>query len=278
MRRTFISVLCLVVLAGCGAAGSPSPSAPTSEGFRLRAWLTQALPPAGAFGTAGDVIGIGDGRLIVHGPQIELFPPPLFPNLQEQPISDAGVQAILAAATSAGLLTGPTDLTDNLPPGGQTAHLLFEIDGVKREVTGDPTRQMVCITTPCEAPAGTPEAFGGFWARLSDAPNWLGSEIGAAAPFRATRLALLLTEPQVDPNNEPPIVRWPLDGEMNAFGVAFAGSQVDRCGVVDGDDLATVLNALGGANAQTHVTDGIDAIHLIVVRPLFPDEPDPCGS
>ena len=274
MRRVATLVSILLLVAGCAAAATPSPSAAT--GFALRAWTSQALPPIGAFANAGPIFAIDDGRLILHGPVPAIYPGPLLPNLQQRPISQAGIAAIVDAARRAGLLDGPTDLTGGLPPGGQTGHLLFVIDGVEREVLGDPTRQIVCITTPCDGAPGTPEAFGQFWARIQDLQSWLGSELGPEAPLVIDRLAVLLTEPVNDAILPPSFAPWPLEGEMRKFGVEWPGAPPARCGVVEGEDLAAVLAAFRQANANTRWTDDTDAQFGVVARPLFPGEPDPC--
>jgi hypothetical protein len=278
MRRLATLASALIIVAGCAGAAnpSPSPSAPVT-GFGLRAWTTQALPPVGAFPNAGPLFAIDDGRLIVHGPQIAIYPSPLLPNLQQRPISQAGIDAIVAAARAAGLLDGPTDLTGGLQPGAQTGHLLFVIDGVEREVLGDPTRQIVCVTTPCDGPPGTPEAFGQFWARIQDLQSWLGPELGTETPYVADRLAVLLTEPVVDAALPPSFARWPLTGPMAEFGVEWQGAPPVRCGLIEGEDLEKALAAFRGANANTRWTDDTDAQYGAVVRPLFPGEPDPCG-
>jgi hypothetical protein len=243
----------------------------------LRAWVSQALPPVGSFRSAGPTFVIDQGRLIVHGPQIELYPGPLLPNLQQRVIGQAGIDAIVAAARSAGLLDGPTDLTGGLQPGAETAHLLFTIDGVEREILGDPARQIVCVTTPCVGPPGTPEAFGGFWATVNDLQSWLGVELGPESPYTPDRLAVLLTEPSVDATLRPQVARWPLTGPMKQFGVEWPGASPARCGVIAGADLAAALAAFGAANELTHWTDDTGAEFGVIARPLLPGEPDPCG-
>jgi hypothetical protein len=281
MRRLTSLVLLVLLVCGCAAAGSsptgssPAPSTPAT-GFALRAWISQALPPVGAFRTAGPSMAIDDGRLISYGPQIDIYPGPLLPNLLERPISQAGIDAIVAAARAAGLLDGPTDFTDNSPPGSQTAHLVFTIDGVEREVLGDPTRQIVCIRAPCVASPGTPEAFGAFWAQVQDVSSWLRSELGAEVPFTTDRLAILLTEPVVDATLQPGFARWPLAVPMATFGVEWPGSPPARCGVVEGADLAAALGAFRTANELTRWTDDSNSQYGLVARPLFPGEPDPC--
>jgi hypothetical protein len=275
MRRLATLVLAFLLLGGCaGAAASPSPSPIT--GFALRAWISQALPPVGAFSTAGPDLAIDQGRLIIHGPQMAIYPGPLLPNLLQRPLSQAGIDALVAAARAAGLLDGPTDLTGGLMPGAQTGHLLFVIDGVEREVIGDPTRQIVCVTAPCDGVPGTPEAFGQFWAKVHDIGSWLGPELGPEAPYIGDRFAVLLIEPVVDGSLPPSTALWPLDTPMSEFGVAWPGSPPARCGVIEGDALKAALAAFGAANELTQWSDGTD-IYGVVVRPLFPGEPDPCA-
>src|SRR5207249_8230596 len=57
----------------------------------------------------------GDGRLIVPGPQIEIYPGPALPNLQVRTVSEAGIQAILAASRRAGLLGADRQYNGGLP-------------------------------------------------------------------------------------------------------------------------------------------------------------------
>lgn len=276
MRRLSIFLSVLFLAAGCAAAAPSSSAPPKPVAFSLTASISQALPPVGAFPSAGAIFAIDGGRLIVHGPQVEIFPGPLLPNLQQRPISQAGIDAIVDAARSAGLLDGPTDLTGGLPPGAQTGHLRFVVDGVEREVLGDPTRLIVCITAPCDAPPGTPEAFGQFWAKVQDIGSWLAGELGTETPYTTDRLAVLLTEPMLDATLPPTFAQWPLDGPMSQFGVEWPGSPPVRCGVISGADLAPALAAFAAANAYTRWTDEADAQYGVVARPLFPGEDDPC--
>jgi hypothetical protein len=279
MRRFVLLALVAGLAAGCGSSAGTSPTGPAG-GFAVRAWVTQAIPPVDAFPSAGPSLAINDGLLIVPGPVPAIYPGPLLPNLQQRPISDAGLATIHAAAAAAGLLDGPTDLTGGTLPGGQTAHLLFVIDGVEREVLGNPGKQIVCITTPCEAAPGSPEAFAGFWSRLTDVAGWLGAELGQETPWEPGRVAVLLTEPRLDATIPPSFIPWPLDEPMDKFGTVFAtpeGTPPVRCGVIEGDELAAALAAFRSANQLTRWTDAAGNEYGAVVRPLFPGEPDPCG-
>jgi hypothetical protein len=278
MGRLALLLLLTTGVAACGSAGGSQAPSPPVAGFSLRAWTTQALPPQNAFRTPAPSLAIDGGVLITTGPVPAIYPGPLLPGLIGQPISEAGQRAIVAAAGEAGLLNGPTDLTGGTMPGAVTGHLVFVVDGVAREVIGDPNKQIVCITTPCEAAPGTPEAFGGFWGRLSDL-RWLEAELGAPAAHVPQRLAVLLVEPHLDATLPPSFADWPLDGPMSAFGASLdvpAGTPPIRCGIVEGADLPGVLAAFGSANELTRWRDGTGAELGVVARPLFPGESDPC--
>lgn len=276
MRRVSTVSLALFLLAGCASSGaSPSPPA----GFSLRAWVTQALEPVAGFGMGGSSLAISGGRVIVSGPIPAMFPGPILPNLQQRTISQNGIDAIVAAAKAAGLLEGPTDLTGAPLPGAPTGHLLFVIDGVEREIVGRTDSQIVCITTPCEAAPGTPEAFGGFWSLLSNLDAWMPGELGHQTPYDAERLAILLTEPKLDATLPPTSAPWPLEGPLSKFGVVFStpqGVPPVRCGVVEGADLAAALLAFRNGNELTRWTDATGDERGVTVRVLVPGEPDPC--
>ncbi|MGK2850388.1 MAG: hypothetical protein ACSLFN_05705 [Candidatus Limnocylindrales bacterium] len=279
MRRLSTVTLAVLLLAGCASPSASSSPSPAPAGFSLRAWVTQAIEPVSAFSTGGPSVAIVGDRVIVHGPIDAMFPGPILPNLQQRPISQAGIDAIVAAAKAAGLLDGPIDLVGEPLPGAQVGHVRFVIDGVEREVVGRTDSQIVCITTPCEAPPGTPEAFGGFWSLLSNLDAWIAGELGAQAAYDPERLAILLTEPRLDATLPPVSKPWPLEEPMATFGVVFAtplGTPPVRCGVVEGDALAAVLLAFRDGNALTRWTSPGGDQRGVVVRALLAGEPDPC--
>lgn len=75
------------------------------------------VPVEVAFQNLPTLLVTGDGRLIVQGPVIEIYPGPLLPNLQVRTISEAGIQQLLALAADHGLLTeraydNPTNIAD----------------------------------------------------------------------------------------------------------------------------------------------------------------------
>ena len=118
-----------------------------------------------------------------------------------------------------GLLSGAHDFT---PPdvilGAPLGRIELLVDGVMYELTGDPSRVILCVTTPCVPAPGTPEAFATFWQALLDM-SWLEGELGGQAQYVAESFAILVG---VDPINEPAlspqILTWPLETRLEAFG------------------------------------------------------------
>ena len=285
MNRLSILAATAVLVAACSAPGTsapPSPSTPPSSappttGFSLQTSVRQSIPPLAAFADLRPPVAVKDGVLLIHAPLDTSFPMGLSTIFQAHAISDAGIQMIIDAAADAGLLSGATDFAPDQAPGSRVAEVVLVIDGVEHRITGDPDSQIVCVTTPCEAPAGTPEAFGGFWAKIQDPQAFLNEELGAAEVYEPERIAILLTEPRLDATLEPEYADWPVDGvAMGDFGVELPGNPPARCGVVEGEAVAAVVDALRAANEYTRWRDGTGAELGIVSRPLFPDEESPC--
>lgn len=264
-------LVALLVLAGCGGSATPAP-----DDFGLRAWTTQGgAPPQPGLG-GGTSVAIVDGALIVPGAVPAIFPGPLMTPLHARTISEAGLEAIVNLARRAGLLDGPTDLIGDPRPGMVVGHLRFELAGATREVVGDPTAVMMCITTPCDPAPGSPEAFAAVWAQLADLPSWIGPELGVEQVYRPERLAVLLGPPLEDPTIAPTVVAWPIAGSFGDFGSATAGG--GRCGVIAGEDVATAFAAFQAANAMTRWRDADGAVLGATVQALLPGEADPCAA
>ena len=260
-----------------GVTANPSdPGAPVREAYRLRATLTQAIPPLSRFNWLPVLAITGDLHVVTAGPMIAIYPGPLVPNLQGRPLSQGGLDKIIQQARDLGLLTGSGDFTPpGLAPGAPLSRIEIVVDGVLHELIGDPMRVIVCITTPCDPAAGTPEAFGRFWQVLSDL-SWLEGDLGPEAPYLAMSFAILVgVEPADEPGMGPQVATWPLATPLEAFGDPVGNDSMPRCGTASDADAVTLGPALAAANELTRWVDAGAAPEtgiVIRVRPMLPGE------
>ena len=290
IRLLVLAAVAATAVVACGStAPSSSPAAPSSslapqpspqaDTYWLRASASQAIPPLDQFPIPPVATITGDGTYLTVGPQDAMYPGPTLPNLIGRPISDVGRARLLAEAQRLGLLSGQTDFTaEGGVPGGVTGRLELTVDGQRITLTGSPESEIQCVTTPCEAPPGTPAAFAAFWSSLQD-PTWLGDAVGRGAPYVADRYALLIgPPPPVEASVPQQILDWPLDAPIGTFGTAVA-NDTRRCGSVTGDDATTLQPVLAAANqASQWVQDPTtSATFGVVARPFVPGE-DPCAE
>ncbi|HEY8238802.1 MAG TPA: hypothetical protein VIF63_05145 [Candidatus Limnocylindrales bacterium] len=286
MRRTRHSLLLVplaaVLLAACsGSAPSPSPepTPPPEAKTLLRVTMQQALPPPSTFGWLPSLVITLDGRVLSGGAVPAIFPGPLVQPVIERRITPAGWARIVAAARAAGLLGGARDFTGGgVAPGGMTARLEIVADGKVFDLTGDPNRIMVCVTTPCDPQPGSPEAFGSFLSRLTELVSLVGEgNLGKEGVYVATGYALIVGSPPDDQGLAQPPMAWPLAAGFAAFGKPLANGSGDRCGTITGTDADSIRAALGQATQITKFRDPVDgSFHGLIVRPLLPGDGDPC--
>lgn len=90
-------------------------------GFTTREFAFQQTPR---------VLVAGDGRVFSPGAQIEIYPGPLLPAVQVQPITEDGIQSILAEADAAGLLSDVDYSTETNIADATTATVTIAADGM----------------------------------------------------------------------------------------------------------------------------------------------------
>jgi hypothetical protein len=216
----------------------------------------------------------GDGTLIVPGPQIEIYPGPALPNLTATQLSEDGIQAILEAARDAGLLDGDANYGDQCIADAATTVFTTTADGTTSVVSayaldvGEPAG-----TCGNAKDADARARLAAFQARLTDLRSWLpDGSVGSERPFDPTEMRVYVLPYQGDPELPQDQIEWPLEPALDTFGQPIQNAPADiRCGVVTGEDLATLLAATRDANALTPWTsDGSD--YQLIFRPLLPDE------
>jgi hypothetical protein len=273
----------LVLVTACGSGGEPSAPSPAvsaqpDSAYALRADFRQAIPPQARFTWLPYAFITADGIAITQGAVPAIFPGPLVPPLFGAQLSDAGYDQIVERARSLGLLAGSGDFSPPEPmPGSMSGTLGLLVDGAIRELTGDPNANIQCITTPCEAAPGTPEAFGSFWMEVGDLRSMVGDELGSEGEYHPEAYALLIgVTPPDDAGIEPQVVDWVLDTPLAEMGQAAGPDPSPRCASVGGEDAATLEAAFARSNQLTMwVDDSVDAPVSITVRPLLPGD-DPC--
>ena len=234
-------------------------------GFVPVEYNLRALPAVSIF---------GDGRMIVEGPQIEIYPSPALPNLQVRQLSEEAVQAILRAAEAAGLL-GPdatydypcvTDLpttTFTVVAEGRTHMVSAYALGFEGEGMGG-----ACDGVDTEAR----DQLSAFEQRLGDLASFVPEgSVGPETPYEPTEIRVYVLPFRGDPELPQPPLEWPLPQPLVAFGQPDPDLTDVRCGVVAGEDLAALMPLAQQANQLTPWTSGGEEYQLIF-RPHLPDE------
>jgi hypothetical protein len=287
MRRHRLTVVAIpltaVLLAACtGTAASPSPEPTLPDGaqYRLRVTAVQALPPAATFSWGPSALITVDGRVLSAGAVEAIFPGPLLGPTIERRLTANGWARIVAAARAAGLLSGARDFTGGqMPPGSQVTRLEIAADGRIYDLSGDASRILMCITTPCDPQPGSPEAFGGFVSRLVDLGSWLGGDIGPEQRHVPDAYAVLVGPPPDDQGLARPPIDWPFEAGFVGFGKALADGSGGRCGRLTGEEATAVRGAFQAATQITKWRDRSDgSFHGLVVRALLPGDGDPCAG
>ena len=234
------------------------------------------VAPAAHFKESPSFALYGDGRQITQGPQIEIYPGPALPNLQVTRITEDGVQAILEAAKTAGLLgpdrkyefmtisDAPTTTFTAVAAGGRHVISVYALS----EATGAGGQGI----PPAELQAR--RALAGFLGKLGDLGSWLpkGSvtDEGGYSPDEL-RIFVLDQAANPEPGLEQKPVDWPLAQPLASFGQPVTNGPEGRCGSVSGDDLKTLLPLAEKANELTP-WQSAGTSYSLVFRPLLPDE------
>ena len=217
----------------------------------------------------------GDGRMIVEGPVIEIYPGPAMPNLQVRQLTEEAVQALLRQARVAGLLGA--DATFDYPCVTDLPTTTFTVVAEGR--THTVSAYALGFTEAPEEPAQCPgvdaearQALYDFEVKIGDLASWLPEgSFGPEEPFEPSEMRVYVLPYRGDPELEQPPVDWPILPELDRFGEPDANMTDVRCGVVAGDDLSTLLPEAQSANQLTPwVSDSGE--FALVFRPLLPDE------
>jgi hypothetical protein len=280
MDQRIIPVL-LVAALGLAACGgdSDSPAAddslpPVGAGYQHPSGADDVVieyaevggfvPREFAFQQTPNVLVSGDGRVFGPGAQITIYPGPLLPAVQVQPITEEGIQAILAAADEAGLFQQvdyeqPTNIAD-----ASTARVTINVSGE----TYVHEAYALGLAFPGEgSEETTPErqALADFIAQLNDLAGLVGAdqlrEQSIFEPSEYGIEAIVVEDLSVYGTDgiEPTLVGWPTTASVRL-------AEASTCTVVP---AAEVGETFGAANQLTFFTDA-DVTYQVLVKPILP--------
>jgi hypothetical protein len=229
------------------------------------------VAPGTLFTSMPTLLLTGDGRAIEPGASAAIYPGPLLPTLMERSIDEQGVQAVLAAAAAAGLLTSPPDYT--LPDGIGVADapdtvLLIEANNATYEhrayalgMTGDGAP-----STPAR------DALQKFVTDLGNLEAVAGAaHLGAPAALVAAqyRFQATVVDPADFGSPQPTVVPWPAS---TGVALADAAGDLGTCATVDADAVGDLFSS---ANQLTLFQDAGVVYQLAVIAVLPGDAPCP---
>lgn len=280
MKTRLVPVLIVAALgfASCGS-DSDSPAAddslpPVADGYQHPTGADDVVieyaevggfvPREFAFQQTPNVLVAGDGRVFGPGAQIEIYPGPLLPAVQVQPITEDGIQAILAAADEAGLFQQveyeqPTNIAD-----ASTARVTITVNGE----TYVHEAYALGLANPGESgQETTPErqALADFIAQLNDLVGLVGAdELGEQEIFEPSEYgieALVVEDLSVYGSDgiEPTVVDWPADASVRL-------ADAVTCTVVPASEVGDTLTA---ANQLTFFADA-DVTYQVLAKPILP--------
>jgi len=280
------AVALALTLVGCQSLGNapgddppddPIPSgSPDADAVLLQIEVSGGFVMMGYdFSRVPELTVYADGRAIVQGPQIAIYPGPALPNLQVEQLSEADVAALVAAARDAGLLAeapsyGQPWITDvpttfvRLTVDGRTyEHAAYALGFFEGEAPADGVAPPAEESGITEAERVARVALAEFIATAHD----LVGATGDGEAYQIDAFGIFAQSVTFDAEGAvgglaAQVLPWPLDVSL---------ADAAECTVVDGDAAQTLLRALADANSATlFEQDGVT--YSVWFRPLLPHE------
>jgi hypothetical protein len=279
-----------LLLAACsaGPGGSTGPIAhPSGDDLVLRVEYSGGfVAPSFLLTSFPSFTLTGDGRVIVPGAQIDLFPGPALPAVNVRRLSEAGIQAVLREVARTALFGASVEYRGAQNVVADAADTIFTLRADETKVTVlvyglgtlDPAANNQGISA---AEIAAHEVLSRLSDRLTNLDAWLPASAWADTswhPYRADALRLLVRNAEADPPGDSGIgnklLDWPDTSDPATFGQP---NRLDdqRCGVVSGQHASDWYAALSGANQLIRFVDG-DHRYQVTVRPLLPDDALEC--
>lgn len=288
--RLLPAALLTALLTACGAGlgGSTGPiDHPSGHDLVLRIEYSGGfVAPAFRLTSLPAFTLTGDGRVIVPGAQIDIFPGPALPAVNTRRLTEAGIQAVLKEVARTGLFGSSVEFRGAQNVVADASDTVFTLHADGRDVTVtvyalgtlQPGANLPGLTA---AELAAHQALTQLSDHLTNLDSWLpasGWAEPAWRPYQPDALRLLVRNADADPPDGSGIgnqlLDWPATSDPATFGDRGAlGDQ--RCGVVTGKPAQEWYAALSGANQLTRfISNGHR--YEVVVRPQLPDEKPEC--
>lgn len=228
----------------------------------------------------------GDGRVIVAGAQIDLFPGPALPAANVRRLNETGIQAVLNEVARTGLFGTSVEYRGAQAMVADASDTVFILHADGHDVkvtvyalgTVQPGGNFPGISAPEQAAHA---ALSQLNDRLTTLDAWLPASAWADPTWKTYQpdaLRLLIRNADADPPDDTGIgnalVDWPDGTDPTTFGELNPLSE-QRCGVVTGEQAEKWYAALSEANQLTRFVKD-DHRYQVTVRLQLPDEPDEC--
>ena len=228
----------------------------------------------------------GDGRVIVPGAQIALFPGPALPAVNERRLTAAGIQTVLKELASTGLFETSVEYRGARNVVADAPDTVFTLHADGRDVVVtvyalgilDPTGNTQGISA---AELAAHRTLQQVVERLGNLDAWVPAGEWADSswhPYQPEALRLLVRNADADPPDDTGIgnllLDWPDSSDPAAFGnKTFDGEH--QCAVVSGQRAKDWYGVLGTANQLTRFVKG-EHRYEVTVRFQLPDEQPEC--
>jgi len=290
-RPLLPAALALSLLTACssGPGGSGGPIAhPSGDdvilriefgGGQIRDFFLTGFPPFTL---------TGDGRVIVPGAQLDIFPQPALPAVNVRKLTEEGIQTVLKEVARTGLFGASAEFLAAQNFVADAGDTIFTLHAEGKDVTIK-VYGLGTFDAPGNYPGVSADeiAANQTLSRLSQQLGNLDAELSATSwadaswhPYQPEALRLLVRNADADPPDESGIgnalLDWPVDSDPATFGDPVSDGE-RRCGVVSGQEAEDWYAALGGANGLTRWVKG-DHRYEVIVRFQLPDEPLECPS
>lgn len=272
LMTALVATACVAPAGAANPTASPAtPKDPDAVVIRVD-WEGGFVPPSVLVSRLPILLVTADGRVITQGPQIEIYPGPLLPNVQVRQLAPGELDKLIAFAKAQGLLK---DAAYDFPgiADAATTVLRITVDGTTYTVSAYSLAEAgVDDATGMPVDDATREGRAALRTFI-DHVTGLGDDAftGPSTAYVADGYRVIASPFVPGPADDWQPVEWPLAPLATAGDPVVPGDDSTRCHVLSGADLAKVMPLFENANQLTPFTSG-DAQFILGVRPLLPGE------